>query len=144
MPSPDENFPHKNDRTFHQRCLSRARDEPAETPLLPAKSDPARTHRRRRPPSCMIVTAMIVPVSPQWYCSKEKSCWCGKGSFCPIMYNMGLQTPQRNILSGWSMVSYLINMRTWLNENLYYMKNAYYIGGKFNDVKWITFFFRYG
>ena len=28
MPSPDENFPHKNDRTFHQRCLSRARDEP--------------------------------------------------------------------------------------------------------------------
>ena len=36
MPSPDENFPHKNDRTFHQRCLSRARDEPAETPLAPA------------------------------------------------------------------------------------------------------------
>ena len=25
-----------------------------------------RTHRRRRPPSCMIVTAMIVTVSPQW------------------------------------------------------------------------------
>ena len=37
MPSPDENFPHKNDRTFHQRCLSRARDEPAEAPLAPAK-----------------------------------------------------------------------------------------------------------
>ena len=36
MPSPDENFPHKNDRTFHQRCLSRARDEPTETPLAPA------------------------------------------------------------------------------------------------------------
>ena len=36
MPSPDENFPHKNYRTFHQRCLSRARDEPAETPLAPA------------------------------------------------------------------------------------------------------------
>ena len=36
MPSPDENFPHKNDRTFHQRCLSQARDEPAETPLAPA------------------------------------------------------------------------------------------------------------
>ena len=61
----------------------------------------------RRPPSCMIVTAMIVTVSPQWYCSKEKSCWCGKGSFCPIMYNMGLQTPQGNILSSWSIVSYL-------------------------------------
>ena len=29
--------------------------------------DPARTHRRRRPPSCMIVTVMIVTVSPQWY-----------------------------------------------------------------------------
>ena len=37
MPSPDENFPHKNDRTFHQRCLSRSRDEPAETPLAPAR-----------------------------------------------------------------------------------------------------------
>ena len=37
MPSPDENFPHENDRTFHQRCLSRARDEPAETPLAPAR-----------------------------------------------------------------------------------------------------------
>ena len=36
MPSPDENFPHKNYLTFHQRCLSRARDEPAETPLAPA------------------------------------------------------------------------------------------------------------
>ena len=36
MPSSDENFPRKNDRTFHQRCLSRARDEPAETPLAPA------------------------------------------------------------------------------------------------------------
>ena len=39
MPSPDENFPHKNDRTFHQRCLSRARDEPAETPLAPTSGD---------------------------------------------------------------------------------------------------------
>ena len=29
-----------------------------------SQSDPARTHRRRRPPSCMIVTAMIVTVSP--------------------------------------------------------------------------------
>ena len=36
MPSTAENFPRKNDRTFHQRCLSRARDEPAETPLAPA------------------------------------------------------------------------------------------------------------
>ena len=36
MPSPDENFPHNKDRTFHQRCLSQARDEPAETPLAPA------------------------------------------------------------------------------------------------------------
>ena len=36
MPSPDENFPHKNDRTFYQQCLSRASDEPAETPLAPA------------------------------------------------------------------------------------------------------------
>ena len=35
MPSTAENFPRKNDRTFHQRCLSRARDEPAETPLAP-------------------------------------------------------------------------------------------------------------
>ena len=40
MPSPDENFPHKNDRTFHQRCLSRARDEPAETPLASASCSP--------------------------------------------------------------------------------------------------------
>ena len=31
-----------------------------------SQSGPARTHRRRRPPSCMIVTAMIVTVSPQW------------------------------------------------------------------------------
>ena len=30
-----------------------------------SQSGPARTHRRRRPPSCMIVTAMIVTVSPQ-------------------------------------------------------------------------------
>ena len=37
MPSTAENFPRKNDRTFHQRCLSRARDEPAETPLAPAR-----------------------------------------------------------------------------------------------------------
>ena len=37
MPSTVENFPRKNDRTFHQRCLSRARDEPAETPLAPAR-----------------------------------------------------------------------------------------------------------
>ena len=29
-----------------------------------SQSDPARTHRHRRPPSCMIVTAMIVTVSP--------------------------------------------------------------------------------
>ena len=31
-----------------------------------SQSGPARTHLRRRPPSCMIVTAMIVTVSPQW------------------------------------------------------------------------------
>ena len=37
MPSPHENFPHKNYRTFHQQYLSRARDEPAETPLAPAR-----------------------------------------------------------------------------------------------------------
>ena len=30
-----------------------------------SQSDPARTQRRRRPPYCMIVTAMIVTVSPQ-------------------------------------------------------------------------------
>ena len=30
-----------------------------------SQSGPARTHRRRRPPSCMIVTVMIVTVSPQ-------------------------------------------------------------------------------
>ena len=30
------------------------------------KSGPVRTHRCQRPPSCMIVTAMIVTVSPQW------------------------------------------------------------------------------
>ena len=36
MTSSDENFQRKNDRTFHQRILSRARDEPAETPLAPA------------------------------------------------------------------------------------------------------------
>ena len=41
MPSPDKNFPHKNDRTLHQRCLSRARDEPAETPLAPARTEGA-------------------------------------------------------------------------------------------------------
>ena len=32
--------------------------------LQESQSDPARTHRHRRPPSCMIVTAMIVTVSP--------------------------------------------------------------------------------
>ena len=31
-----------------------------------SQSGPARTHRRRCPPSCVIVTAMIVTVSPQW------------------------------------------------------------------------------
>ena len=40
MPSTAENFPRKYDRTFHQRCLSRARDEPAETPLAPATPTP--------------------------------------------------------------------------------------------------------
>ena len=49
MPSTVENFPRKNDRTFHQRCLSRARDEPAETPLAPAIMYPAYgTHNRLR------------------------------------------------------------------------------------------------
>ena len=47
MPSPDENFPHKNDRTFHQRCLSRARDKLAETPLAPAKADTGNDNNRR-------------------------------------------------------------------------------------------------
>ena len=37
-----------------------------------SQSGPARTHRRRRPPSCMIVTAMIVTVSPQWKCNLSK------------------------------------------------------------------------
>ena len=32
-----------------------------------SKSDTVRTHRCRRPPSCVIVTAMIVTVSPQWW-----------------------------------------------------------------------------
>ena len=42
MPSPDENFPYKNDHTFHQRCLTQARDEPAETPLAPASITPTK------------------------------------------------------------------------------------------------------
>ena len=38
-----------------------------------SQSGPARTHHRRRPPSCMIVTAKIVTVSPQWNLSFNPS-----------------------------------------------------------------------
>ena len=50
MPSTAENFPRKNDRTFHQWCLSRARDEPAETPLAPARLTPNHPPPPHTPP----------------------------------------------------------------------------------------------
>ena len=40
-------------------------DKRAQCCVQASKSGPARTHRRRCPPSYMIVTAMIVTVSPQ-------------------------------------------------------------------------------
>ena len=41
-------------------------DTRAQICVRASQSGPVWTHCRRRPPSCMIVTAMIVTVSPQW------------------------------------------------------------------------------
>ena len=50
-----------------------------------SQSGPVRTHRRRRPPSCMIVTAMIVTVSPQ--CCRET---CNHIFSCRQQFQSGL------------------------------------------------------
>ena len=71
----------------------------------------------------------------------KKRCWCGKGSFCPIMCTMGLQTPHGHILSSWPTVSYLIDMRTWLNESYNIWKTLIVYGKRFHDMKMNTLFF---
>ena len=119
-----------------------------------SQSEPAQTHLRRRPPSCMIVTAMIVTVSPQclWegnshsvdgFPSQQATLTKRCCSFAIIMDKLVKRTVQLPIIWG-----YIFEMpwRTMASMKWLVIYNLIHISMKFfeygfNRDRWYTSYF---